>query len=714
MPAPPMKAPTNFGDDLAMHTASADVWPTRAANGSAPPRAMGSQDPASAMGKPEEDGDLPAYLNKVADTSWGAPQPWLDAVAPSAPKRAPCSGADSHPKRILKASPCGALPSFLQKDMGELPAFLREGMGAPEEATESMDATCHLDFKDDDGSARKRRVRFGPDKLRRGWPAVDHQMIEAQASMAAARAARGTARSTPRKPPAPPPAFEDAILSEILKDMAMDFSSYAKNTPHDEWDRIEEKEEANAWRHAADLAAVLPEDVVVRLLGGAAAAAQVPGAETRASILVSALKSRGGPSGAGSRLALTAWNALVHLTPSGVPTLPASAAFVASCKRAVDAAAREKGKHRKQGGATAVSSFEAGLFALASKEKGLGMDISILGIVVVNAVEKFIPQHRDQAATAPIAQMVAACRAARAELPAYVARKGEVASTALKQHRLYRLQASLRRHAARVVVLAWVFGLRFKHMQRFRPSIDEVDPENVIAGRASLAKDGEPLDVFAPAMDLLGKFTWYPEFVEEFETFGGHCFPGFKAVNKHRGDPAYARWLTGGFATDESSRMGLYQSMGISAEMMKDLGVSWHSLHGSLADDGSVLATVPIKGYVFTHDMLRCLGWWQRNSRQNIDVAAAASASGTIADRSRDFSLSVGLPSTLSEMLVRYTSGVGRNGVRARAISARTAVIAALAKGVSMIGEHRIATGSRGILQIQDRLRDVLTAQRPP
>ena len=68
-----------------------------------------------------------------------------------------------------------------------------------------------------------------------------------------------------------------------------------------------------------------------------------------------------------------------------------------------------------------------------------------------------------------------------------------------------RMRLLLHRHAARVIVLAWSFGLRFKHMQRFTPSIDETDPEGVMAGRPSLAKDGDPPDVFAPAMDLLGK-----------------------------------------------------------------------------------------------------------------------------------------------------------------------------------------------------------------
>ena len=85
---------------------------------------------------------------------------------------------------------------------------------------------------------------------------------------------------------------------------------------------------------------------------------------------------------------------------------------------------------------------------------------------------------------------------------------------------------------------------------------------------------------------------------------------------------------------------------------------------------------------------------------------------GVIAARARDFSVSVGLPATLGEMLIRYSSGPGRNGVRARAIAARTAVIAMLAKGVDLVGESHVAPGARGIQQIQDKIRETLTALR--
>ena len=149
----------------------------------------------------------------------------------------------------------------------------------------------------------------------------------------------------------------------------------------------------------------------------------------------------------------------------------------------------------------------AGVFALGDNKKGLGLDVCTTGLTVIMAVDKFVPEHRDQAATLSIQLLLRACNTARGATPptvdqiACLTRSPEDRKVAVQG----RMRFLLHRHAARVIVLAWSFGLRFKHMQRFTPSIDETDPEGVMAGRPSLAKDGDPPDVFAPAMDLLGK-----------------------------------------------------------------------------------------------------------------------------------------------------------------------------------------------------------------
>ena len=134
-------------------------------------------------------------------------------------------------------------------------------------------------------------------------------------------------------------AEDEAILAPIIAQMALERDKAAsRESKH--WGCIEEREDAYSWKHATALANELPESCIEQLLGGPEAVAQVPCAHERVDIAVSAIRRRDRPDGAGSRLALTALRTLALMAPEGVPPLPATPAFVASCKRRVDAAAR--------------------------------------------------------------------------------------------------------------------------------------------------------------------------------------------------------------------------------------------------------------------------------------------------------------------------------------------------------------------------------------
>ena len=61
--------------------------------------------------------------------------------------------------------------------------------------------------------------------------------------------------------------------------------------------------------------------------------------------------------------------------------------------------------------------FHAGIFALGDDKKGLGLDICTDGLIVTMAVAKFVPEHRNQAATLPIQLLLRACNAARVATP---------------------------------------------------------------------------------------------------------------------------------------------------------------------------------------------------------------------------------------------------------------------------------------------------------
>ena len=229
---------------------------------------------------------------------------------------------------------------------------LRMGAEHPGDST-----TCSLDFTDCSATP-ERRVHFGltlrgrPPPKRLPDPVLDQVLAEraVRAKIAATEAAHAQSPTAA----AVTTAEDEAILAPIIAQMARDRDKAAsRNSEH--WGCIEEREEAHSWKHATALANELPESCIEQLLGGPEAVVRVPCARERVNIAVSAIRRRGGPDGAGSRLALAALRTLALMAPEGVPPLPATPAFVASCKRRVDEAARIKYASRKQGGATSGS-----------------------------------------------------------------------------------------------------------------------------------------------------------------------------------------------------------------------------------------------------------------------------------------------------------------------------------------------------------------------
>jgi hypothetical protein len=224
---------------------------------------------------------------------------------------------------------------------------------------------------------------------------------------------------------------------------------------------------------AAQFVRELPAVHVAELLGGEWAARQVPDENDRAAILLTAVKSRGGPGGGTTRLALAALRTLRAAAPPGVEVFPLTVAFAANVKRKVDAAAKLRARG-SQGGQTVAVRFQGGLVALQK----LGLPVPADSVIVRGSVPLFVPTERAQAATLPL---LWACRlqtAAAAELPAHDSPMW--------------LAAWLRRYYARACYAAWVLGLRYKAMQRFTPLLDEVQPLNVLKGRVSMQKDGSP------------------------------------------------------------------------------------------------------------------------------------------------------------------------------------------------------------------------------
>ena len=449
---------------------------------------------------------------------------------------------------------------------------------------------------------------------------------------------------------------------------------------------VEEREDARSSDMAAQFVRELPAVHVAELLGGEWAARQVPDENDRAAILLTAVKSRGGPGGGTTRLALAALRTLRAAAPPGVEVFPLTVAFAANVKRKVDAAAKLRARGT-QGGQTVAVRFQGGLVALQK----LGLPVPADSVIVRGSVPLFVPTERAQAATLPLLWACKLQTAAAAELPAHDSPTW--------------LAAWLRRYYARACYAAWVLGLRYKAMQRFTPLLDEVQPLNVLKGRVSMQKDGSPSIVYSAAAGPLGAVGWWGEYVEEHRQ-AVFTFPDFKAPRGRAGRLADATALAGQYAPDGKARDCLQQVLDVSDAVWRESGCHWHSLHGSLADDARVIATVPVRGSCpIRHDQMRCLGHWRRDARARVDAAAAACDAGVIAQAARDFSVAVGLPGTHGEMLIRYSSGAGRNGDREQHIVARSTVLALLAQGVELLGPGGLGSGSEGVRQVAEALR---------
>ena len=166
-----------------------------------------------------------------------------------------------------------------------------------ESGLERDSTTCSLDFTDC-ATSPERRVRFDltgdgrPRPKRRPGPVMD-QVITGRAVRAKTAAAKAVCTAGPRAG-AVPTAEDEAILAPIIAQIALERDKGASRGS-EQWGCVEEREEAQSWKHAAALANELPESCIAQLLGGPAAVVQVPCARERVDIAVSAIRRRGGP-----------------------------------------------------------------------------------------------------------------------------------------------------------------------------------------------------------------------------------------------------------------------------------------------------------------------------------------------------------------------------------------------------------------------------------
>ena len=162
-------------------------------------------------------------------------------------------------------------------------------------------------------------------------------------------------------------------------------------------------------------------------------------------------------------------------------------------------------------------------------------------------------------------------------------------------------------------------------------------PDDVIAGKTVYkqdAKKGVELAFYAPAIGVLGPLWWYPEYRDELAAMHSRSvkpvasiFPEWLGpTNKSRVIALANRW-TESSPTVEVARNGFYDVLelaGITAADRRRFDIRGHILHGSSADVLRYLGDcTPVVEKGFTKDDMDEIGHWRR-------ISAGGGADGSV------------------------------------------------------------------------------------
>ena len=218
-------------------------------------------------------------------------------------------------------------------------------------------------------------------------------------------------------------------------------------------------------------------------------------------------------------------------------------------------------------------------------------------------------------------------------------------------------------------------SLRIKEATRVSFWPDEIDPDRVIRGRCELAKDGEPLELFAPALGVLGPFGWLREHLSDMARVG-QVFPAWTGGYGSKGDAGRATAFTADIAAKEKVVVALYSvwrapPLAMDEARRKALGYKAHGEHGSMSDVMRLIGMHPQVPYPLEEDLRRGFsrterrisGHWLRDKSEPdeapVEWRGARPAQPPGAAPRRD------------QMEDAYTRGAGRFGERSEQIRAR-------------------------------------------
>ena len=442
------------------------------------------------------------------------------------------------------------------------------------------------------------------------------------------------------------------------------------------------RQEARKDAIAKALADRLPYVLRYRLLGGANGELQVPDPGDREAILARILRNIGGPQGDALLNAERALEVLqAHAEISGLPELclPVSSILAHQLINDEHKRALERGKGA-QGGATAGEALRAAFVWL---RQHLNLEIH-LDEAVVAAAAPGQGKRTSWRAAAGTLTLAAHCQLE------YIAASTDPS-----------ILLPLRTIARSLLAFGWDHCVRVQDMARAKPLLDSLQPDTVMHGWTSYSKDGKPLLFYAPAVGVLGPYTWYPEHRKQVLSLD-RTFPMWETVwgskkllLKSKAFHPVAQ------ATKDQIRAALKEiltlpPLSLTETELADLKITGHSCHGSFSDWARAIGPNPTPYFLhaveeafagFTDPDANALGHWLRDAnappppeanqpRPGRGRGGGGTNSGRGVGAGRRPAQAPGAPATGNEMVYVYTTGEERVGERETQLRIRSRLMA--------------------------------------
>ena len=419
------------------------------------------------------------------------------------------------------------------------------------------------------------------------------------------------------------PAGAEAVAKEI------DAVHRKKRERLGEFDSDRERTEVKVEREVAALVALMPEQVREHILGGPRGMQQVPGREAQDAIIRRMLKTRAGSDGANvanARLALGTmrkYAAVVMGLPEGerdCALFPMTATLAHELihrenKRAIDDA---KGK---QNGASVGPRFRDTLIFMAEK---LRWPIEPERVMLQGAAPKAKAGGvSEKAGTLPLAFKI------HLEMLANGTTIPEGDGHA---------KAAVKFYARSILAANLDQSIRVGEGIRVELFPDEDDVDGVMRGIAWMGKDGAPVNLYAPAEGILGRYEWYREHLEDTLRLG-QVYPLWVRPRNSKGCITKAGPLKAKVAGKEDVRAALKAIMKLAPlayteEEIAEWALRGHSLHASLPDWARAIGVDPnfswqlpeqLKGGFVEQDV-GALGLWLRDEGAKREASAEQAA----------------------------------------------------------------------------------------